>query len=371
MDSTKKLLIALAVLGALVGAVYLQRKDEQKVEASHSLAARAAELPKVEITEEATKEIDTIELIQPPKSEEDKEGEEGAEEDDGAPPSEADQKPTKVVLVKKGEDDWELKEPVSYKANSSNVTSLLNNLKQLKVTEQISEAADAYDKWGVSDEKGLRAVFKKGEQVVFDAFFGDSGSRGQMTRLGDKQGVYAIKGYSKYLYARDTAGWRDKTIFKFEDKEVVKVTIENENGSFTFEKSGDTWTGKHKEPKASAAKDIAEFKPTKVDDMLRAYKSLSASAFGDDKKPADVGLETPKATVTIELKDGTGKYTLAVGDTAEGTNRWVKASGKDAIFSISSWSADWATAEPSKFQDKKKEEKKDDAAEDEATPDEE
>jgi hypothetical protein len=245
------------------------------------------------------------------------------------------------------------------------VTSLLNNLKSLKVTEQISTGTDAYDKWGVSDGKGLRAVFKKGEEVVFDAFFGDSGSRGQMTRLKDKEGVYAIKGYSKYLYARDTAGWRDKAIFKFEDKDAVKVTVQNENGTFTFERSDNTWTGKVQEPKSSAAKDIQEFKPNKVDDLLRAYKSLSASAFGDDKTPEGVGLAEPKSTVTIELKDGTGKYVLSVGDTAEGSNRWVKASGKDAIFSISSWSADWATAEVSKFQDKKKDEPKDDESKDE------
>lgn len=361
MDSTKKLLIAVAVLVALVGAVYLQRQDEHKEEAAHSLAARVAELPKIEISEELTKEIDTIEIVQPPKADE-KESPEGEEaEDDGEPPSEADSQPTKVVLVKKGEEDWELKEPVSYKANASNVTSLLNNLKQIKVTEQIAQAADSYEKWGVSDDKGLRAVFKKGEEVVLDAFFGDSGSRGQMTRLSDKEGVYAVKGYSKYLYARDAAGWRDKTIFKFEDKDVVKVTVENENGTFVFEKNGETWSGKHSAPKATAPKDIPDFKPSKVDDMLRAYKSLSASDFGDDKTAADVGLAEPKATVTVELKDGTGKYVLTVGDTAEGTNRWVKASGKDAIFSISSWSADWATADPSKFQDKKKEEPKDDA----------
>jgi hypothetical protein len=181
--------------------------------------------------------------------------------------------------------------------------------------------------------------------------------------------VYAIKGYSKYLYARDTAGWRDKSIFKFEDKDAVKVTVRNEHGTFSFERTADGWTGKQQSPKGGASKDIEEFKPSKVDDLLRAYKSLSANAFGDDKTVKDVGLEQPKATVTIELKDGTGKYVLDVGDTAEGTNRWVKASGKDALFSISSWSADWATAEVSKFQDKKKEEKKDDEkAEDSEAP---
>lgn len=359
MDSTKKLLIALGVLLALIGGVYMQRQAEHKDESAHTPAARAAELPKIEISEDVTKAIDTVEIVLPPKSKQESDPS-GAGGDDGEPPSEADLKPTKIVLAKKGEDEWELKEPVSYKANASNVTSLLNNLKSLKVTEQISSGADSYDKWGVSDDKGLHAVFKKGEEVVLDAFFGDSGSRGQMTRLKDKQGVYAIKGYSKYLYERDPAGWRDKTIFKFDDKEAVKVTVSNENGVFTFERVDNTWKGTLQPPKSGSAKAIEDFKATKVDDLLRAYKSLSAGAFGDDKKPADVGLNEPKATLTIEMKDG-AKHVLTVGDTAEGTNRWVQASGKDTIFSVSSWSADWATAAVSKFQDKKKEEKKDDA----------
>lgn len=357
MDSTKKLLIALAVLLALVGWVYLQREDEKKEETAYSYEARAAELPTVSISEEVTKEIDTIEIVQP-ASDETKEGEEGGEEEgeDGEPPTAEEQKPTHVVLTKKGEEEWELKEPVPYRANASNVTSLLNNLKSLKVTEQVAPTSESYDKWGVSDDKGLHAVFKKGDEVVLDIFFGESGSRGQMARVKDKEGVYALKGYSKYLYARDVAGWRDKSIFKFDDKEAVKVTIENDNGVFTFAKEGEAWTGKLQEPKAAAAKDIEGFKPTKVDDLLRAYKSLSASAFGDDKKPEDVGLVEPKATVTIDMKGDAGKHVLTVGDNAEGTNRWVKTNGKDTIFSISSWSADWATADHTKFQDTKKDE---------------
>jgi hypothetical protein len=84
--------------------------------------------------------------------------------------------------------------------------------------------------------------------------------------------------------------------------------------------------------------------------LLRAYKALSAIDFGDDKQPADVGLATPEATVTIDLKGGTGKNVLKVGKTAEGTNRWAMTNGSDQIYSISSWSSDWATADAKKFQ---------------------
>lgn len=344
MDSSKKLYIALAVLVALGAFVYIQQKDKKKDAAAHSLAARSADLPNLTVSEEDKKAIDRIEIFRPAF-----EPEEGA----GGAPQEA--KPEqKVVLTKIGEaegdaaDKWELAEPVKYRANDANVKSLLDNLEKLKTQEVISENSDTYDKWGVSDEKGLHAVFKKGEEVVTEMYFGDSGSRGQMVRVGGTDGVFVVKGYSKYLYDRDASTWRNKSIFKFEDKDAASITIKNENGEFAFTRDNNTWAGTFN------GASFERFKTSKVDDLLRAYKSLNASKFGDDKSDADVGLTEPTATVTIQLKGDGDQYVLSVGDTAEGTSRWVKASNADTIFSISSWSADWATADLSKFQEKEK-----------------
>jgi hypothetical protein len=170
-----------------------------------------------------------------------------------------------------------------------------------------------------------------------------------MTRLAKQDGVYAIKGFSKWLYERDAKGWRDKSMLKFDDKEVVKVQIQNPNGVFVFDKAGEGWTGKHGKAVAQA-KPIDKFQSSKVDDLLRAYKALGAIDFGDGKQPTDVGLAPPEATVTIELKGGTGVHVLKVGKVAEGTNRWALTNGSDQIYSISSWSSDWATADAKKFQ---------------------
>jgi hypothetical protein len=349
MDSSKKLYIALGLLVLLGGALYLQNKKEVAEERAYSYEAKTASLPTLSIDEETRKAIDTIELVRPPESEEKK--------DDEAAANEAQEpgKPESVTLKKKGEDSWELTSPVTYAANNSNVKSLLDNLDKLKVSEQISTTATEYDKWGLTDEKALHAVFKKGDQVVLDAYFGDNGSRGQMVRLAGKDGVFAIKGYSKFLYSRDTAGWRDKSILKFEDKDVVKVTVENENGVFDFDKVSDKWQGKHK------GKEIPDFKPSKVDDLVRAFKGLNASDFGDGKTAADVGLDKPLATVTVELTGGSAKHVISFGSTSEGNARWISTNSSPQIFSVSSWTADWAMAEPSKFQEPKKDDKKDTA----------
>ena len=329
MDQQKKLYVALGILVVLGGLLIFQRQGEHKEAAQHSLEGQAAKLPKIEVNEETTKAIDRIVIHKPA-------GKEGAAAED-------------IELVKAGEDAWSLEKPSKAKANASNVKSLLENLPKLSLSEAISESKDEYERWGVSDEKALHATFFKGQENVFDVYFGENGSRGQMTRLAKQDGVFAIKGFSKWLYERDAKGWRDKSMLKFDDKEVVKVEIQNTSGVFVFDKAGESWTGKHGKT-AAAAKPIDKFQPSKVDDLLRAYKALSAIDFGDGKQPAEVGLATPEATVTIDLKGGTGKHILKVGKTAEGTNRWAMTNGSDQIYSISSWSSDWATADAKKFQ---------------------
>ena len=334
LSTENKLYISLGVLAVLGGALFLQNKKDKAEAQSYTLSGQAAQLPKIDLSDDDLKKIDKITISKPA-------GDAGA--------------PVDVELTKTGE-DWKLTKPMEAATNQPNVKSLLDNLKTLKVTELIDASKTAYGKFGLSDDKALHAVFSKGNGVALDVYFGESGGRGQMTRIAGKDGVYAVKGYSSYLYARDVKGWRDLTIFKFEDTQVSNVTIDNEHGSFVFALEGDKWTSKFKKGKDGSAEPIKNFDDSKLKDMLRAYKSLNADNFADKGKSAsDVGLDKPVATVTFTLKDG-AKREVKVGSTAEGTSRWIKATGSDEIWSISSWAAEWATADEKKFQ--KSEDKK-------------
>ncbi len=339
MNAEIKLYAAVGVLAVLGGALFLTNKKQKEEAESYTLSGQSATLPKLAISEDDVKAIDKIVISKP------------ADADGGAG--------REVELQKKG-DTWSLARPVEAASNEANVKSLLENLKTLKVSELIDAGKSAYDQYKVSDAKGLHAVFTKGGATVLDAYFGENGGRGQMARLAGHDGVYAVKGYSSYLYDRDTKGWRDAAIFKFEDTAVNAVSIDNEHASFTFAKTGDKWSAKYKEPKGTA-KDLEKFDDAKLKDMLRAYKGLNADGFADrEKTAADLGLDKPSATIVITLNDG-AKREVKVGATAEGSSRWVQASGVKDFVSISSWAADWALAEPKKFE-KTDEAKKDDKA---------
>src|ERR1700690_1073936 len=146
MSSERKLGVAVVVLLGLGGALYLQQRSEKREEATYTLQSTKSQLPKFGFTEEQSKQVDQIAIEQPA-------GDAG--------------KGTKVVL-KKENNEWKLIEPVNAKANSSNVDSILDNLKSLTLNEVISDSADDYAQYGVSDSAAVHAVFSKGSETIAD-----------------------------------------------------------------------------------------------------------------------------------------------------------------------------------------------------------
>lgn len=252
-----------------------------------------------------------------------------------------------VVLEKKG-DKWQVTKPVTAPANQANVKSLLDNLKELKVSEQIEANATEEVKktYQLDPAKAVRVVGYKGADKKVDDLFGKSGGRGQVVMAEGKPGVFIASGYSSYLYTREVKNWRDNEIFKFDDANATQVTIEKKSGTLSFTK-GDKWAGTFK----GAA--IAELDEEKVKDALRALKGLTADDFGDGKTPAETGLDAPESTVTVALKDNAGKFVLKVGKVATGSSRYAQKDGDPTVFVISSFASDWATAEPAKFEKSK------------------
>jgi len=187
-----------------------------------------------------------------------------------------------------------------------------------------------------------------------------------LVRIGGKDGVYVGGGYSSYLYTREVKNWRERTIVKFEDANAIGVTVENKNGSFSFSKNGEAWSGsvtlyeKDGKLKKDPEKKWEKFEGDKVKDLLRAFKALNAEDFGDEK--SDTGLADAAkegGVIRIKLKDNAPEIVIKVGKTSKGSSRFTQKEGSDIVYTISSWSADWATAALTKFEKgEKKDEKK-------------
>jgi hypothetical protein len=342
MKTQQKIYAALVLLVLLGGGLYLAMQDKKAQADKHSATAASADLPVVSIPKEDGDKITKIELSSPDKDDK--------------------KKLNKFTLQKKGE-DWELSAPLAAKASASNVKSLVDNLKDIKVKELIDRTATSYDSYDLTEDKAVHVVAYKGADKAADLYFGKSGSRGQMMRVAGKDGVYVLsskagESYSSYLYARDVKGWRDGAILKFEDANAIQVDVTNKNGVFSFSKNGEKWSASYAKPDKDGKlgkpeTDWKKFDEGKLKDMLRAYKALAADDYGEDKDKASSGLDKPAengGVVHIKLKDNAGDITVKVGKVAKGTSRWAMKDGVDILYTIASWSSDWATADVAKFE---------------------
>jgi hypothetical protein len=241
---------------------------------------------------------------------------------------------------------WVLTKPVKADANQQAIHDLVANLKDLKVDSAINLKLDdevRKDKQ-LDAAHALHLVAWKGADKKADEMFGKNGTAGQLVVVSDKPDlVWAAKGYSSGLYAKDTKDFRDKELLKFDDANASQIAITNSHGALSFTK-GDKWVGTFDK------KPIARLDEEKVKDMLRAYKMLNAEDFGDGKSLAETGLDKPEATVTIHLKDDAKTFELLVGKVATSTNRWAKRPGDDAIYQIGSSAAEWVLSDASKYQ---------------------
>ncbi len=241
---------------------------------------------------------------------------------------------------------WVLTAPVKADASQQVVKDLLANLKDLKADSQVHlKLDDAVRKDKQLDPAhAVHVVAWKAGTKKLDELFGKSGAAGElMVASSQPDQVWAVKGYSSYLYTKEPKDFRDKEIFRFDDANASQITVTSSHGTLSFTK-GDRWAG------TADKKPISRLDEEKVKDMLRAYKSLAADDFGDGKSLAETGLDRPEATVTIQLKDNAGTYELALGKIASGSNRWAKRSDGGIIYQVTNFAAEWAVAGEAKFQ---------------------
>jgi hypothetical protein len=243
---------------------------------------------------------------------------------------------------------WMVTKPVKAEANQQTANDIVANLKDLKVDSRINLKLDD----DVRKDKQLDAVHAthvvayKGADKKIDESFGKSGPAGQLMVATDKpDSVWAVKGFSAYLYTKEAKDFRKKELLHFDDANATQVTVANSHGTLSFTK-GDSgkWAG------TANGKPIARFEEEKVKDMLRAFKTLNAEDFGDGKSLAETGLDKPESTVTVHLKDDAPSSVLLVGGVSTGTNRWVKRADDDTIYQITSYASDWATSDSAKYQ---------------------
>jgi len=276
-----------------------------------------------------------------------------------------------TITLEKRDEGWEITAPIRAVASVSKVRELLENLSVVSIRLVVDEGDRYYGDLDLTEPKALHVVAWKGKDKLRELYFGKTDVRGQMTRVPGVRGVFAVTnwgsgGYSGFLFTRTLRSWRETSILKFQESDVVGVEISNKHGLFTFLRDGDRWLGtrarRDSHGKLAAADPAwSAFDAAKVDELLHNYRSLSADDFGEDYDRSVSGVDDAEQSggiIRIKLKDRPDPLTIRVGKVSTRQtpwaikgNRWaVEEGGIEPLYVLSPYTADWAVADASRFE---------------------
>jgi Domain of unknown function (DUF4340) len=349
MRAAHKILATAAFLALGAGGLLLLRY-RQKLIAADAPRSTTPALPAIALAKDDAERLTKIELT----STDDSDG-------DGA-------RRLTITMEKRGP-AWELTAPIVTGASSAKVGEAIQNLETLHLWKQLDPGTSYYDQYDLTEGKALHIVAWRGAAKVVDLFCGKGSTDGQLVRLPDRDGMFALvnwgpQGYAGFLFTRDLRSWRETSIFNFAPEDAVGVEIRNAKGRLVFAKTDGRWLATRNKPKPDGQPGRAApwrgFDQTKIDTLLRDYRALAAEDFGDGVSHADAGVDDAERTggvIRIDLKSGAA-LTLRVGKLANNRTRWaikdgrwaIKDGGDGTLYALAPWPAAWATAEAQKFE---------------------
>jgi len=192
-------------------------------------------------------------------------------------------------------------------------------------------AADFADDKTVEDVKGKGAgitVSVTAKGTPHTLFIG--GEKGDDIYVASSAGptVYTVKKYTLDRIARRPIDYRDKTITKAKEADLVSVEITDagETTKLVQDKAG-KWT---------AAKGTAD--DTKVKPAVAAFDNFVAAGFAEEKEPAKTGLGKPQGQAVLHLKDKS-TVTIKVGAATQ-EDYYVQKVGSPDVYLVKKYAVD-------------------------------
>jgi hypothetical protein len=219
-------------------------------------------------------------------------------------------------------------------------------------TNIVSDQKSRHDELELGDNS-LRVTLKQGEQVVADLRIGRTSGQLTMVRLEGKDQVYSVAGLFKYQLDKNTTAWRDKSITSFEEKDAEKIKVVSKDGAqvvITKPAPIDGGTAPEWQLVEANVK-VEPFDKGVASGMASQLATFKANEFADDAKIEETGLDSPRLTVTVTLRNGKQQI-LLVGDKKGEEDWYVKTAEQPQIYLVKKYNLERINKRPVEFREK-------------------
>ena len=237
-----------------------------------------------------------------------------------------------ATTLKKDNGVWQVMQPVTAKADETEVSGITSALASTDVVRVIDENPSSLNEYGLSNPR-IEVDFKAGGDKDYrKLLIGEKSPTGadMFAKRNDEKRVFLIPAFQEATFNKDTFALRDKVVLKFDREKVDGLEVSAAGKSLALAKDGADW--KLKKPVETKA-DYGS-----VEGLIGRVQTIQMkSIVADQATPADLkkyGLEKPDATVNISA--GSARATLLVGGKASDTTVYARDASKPAVVTIES-----------------------------------
>jgi hypothetical protein len=236
--------------------------------------------------------------------------------------------PSYTVLCRKEGEGWFIfKGSTKFKADNKIISSMTENISQMKVEKIVSEKATNLAEFGL-DSPQVEMTVKTPEKEYSIVIGSESPiSSGTYIRT-DNSRILLVGGSSVDGFLRKSANdLRDKQILSVAEDKINRLNFKSKDFSLEVEKKGGKWLGK----------DLPEYikiDQAKIGDLVKTFANLKIDNFEDDeaKNLNAYGLDNPSAE--IELFGDEKPVRILFGN-KKGKYRYLKFGSHELVYSIS------------------------------------
>lgn len=149
-----------------------------------------------------------------------------------------------VTLHKTDQGEWVLPDKDDYPAQNFRVQQLLNGLQRINRNRLIARNPSSHNRLGVGRDEYERLIeVELSEGGTRTVYLGTSaGGSAAHVRLGDEDSVYLTNELVSWEVPARLASYIDTAYFSVPREDILTLQIENPNGVFQLQKTGDAWT---------------------------------------------------------------------------------------------------------------------------------
>jgi hypothetical protein len=226
-----------------------------------------------------------------------------------------------TVVFSRQSGRWRINRPVEADIDSVRLSSLLDNLEDLRIGSVVTRNRDRHSRYGVDSAAASIRVHSGTDTRTL--VVGNTGAdyRTIYVRLDDDDRVFSGDGRVSVDAATDN--WRDRTIISVPVAAVVRAQIDVADDTYAASRESGTWLVEHGQGFTNADSSA-------VDRWLRRFAPLKGNSFSTEEAFAGA---SPLAVISFETVGGSSQG-VEIRDT--GTGLLARRPGTNDVLTLSS-----------------------------------